>query len=161
MNNVYLSLYSFRFHVRHFYFRLNSHRIVHRAMLLSAAVTSTSSKINAATLNLLLFLFYLFYFFYFFFLICSFDSMVTKFITLWSCILSACVDLNCDHYHDALADCWCNCSIHLYLRQATHRCRCHATLLMLDLTSFSGIHEATTEARTLWNEREIGLQRQQ
>jgi len=43
----------FRFQVRHFDFRLNSHRIVHRAMLLSAAVTSASSKINAATLNFL------------------------------------------------------------------------------------------------------------
>jgi len=43
----------FRFPVRHIDFRLNSHRIVHRAMLLSAAVTSASSKIYAATLNLL------------------------------------------------------------------------------------------------------------
>jgi len=34
-------------------FRLNSHRIVNRAMLLSEAVTSASSKTNAATLNLL------------------------------------------------------------------------------------------------------------
>jgi len=40
----------FRFHVCHFYFQLNSHRIVHRAMLLSAAITS---KTNAATLSLL------------------------------------------------------------------------------------------------------------
>jgi len=43
----------FRFHVRHFDFRLNSDRIVHRAMLLSAAVTSAFSKTNAVTLNLL------------------------------------------------------------------------------------------------------------
>jgi len=43
----------FRFHVRNFDFRLNSHRIVHRAMLLSVVVTSVSSKTNAATLNLL------------------------------------------------------------------------------------------------------------
>jgi len=43
----------FQFSVRHFDFRLNSHRIVHRAMLLSAAVTSASSKANAAMLNLL------------------------------------------------------------------------------------------------------------
>jgi len=43
----------FRFHVHHFDFWLNSHRIVHRAMLLSAAVTLASSKTNAATLNLL------------------------------------------------------------------------------------------------------------
>jgi len=41
----------FRFHVRQFDFRLNSHRIVHRAMLLSAAVTSATSKTNAATLK--------------------------------------------------------------------------------------------------------------
>jgi len=39
----------FRSHVR----RLNSDQIVRKAMLLSAAVTSASSKINAATLNLL------------------------------------------------------------------------------------------------------------
>jgi len=43
----------FRFPVRHFDFRLNSHRIVHRVMLVSAAVTSASSKTNAATFNLL------------------------------------------------------------------------------------------------------------
>jgi len=41
----------FRFHVRHFDFRLNLHRIVHRALLLSAAVTSSNT--NAATLNFL------------------------------------------------------------------------------------------------------------
>jgi len=43
----------FRFHVRHFDFRLKSHRIVHRALLLSAAVTLASLKTYAATLNLL------------------------------------------------------------------------------------------------------------
>jgi len=43
----------FRFYVRHFYFRLNSYRIVYKAMLLSAAVTSASLKANTATLNLL------------------------------------------------------------------------------------------------------------
>jgi len=45
----------FRFHIGQFDFRLNSHRIVHRAMLLSVAVTSASSKTNAVglTLNLL------------------------------------------------------------------------------------------------------------
>jgi len=43
----------FRFYDRHFDFRLNADRIVHRANLLSAAVVSTSSKTNAATLNLL------------------------------------------------------------------------------------------------------------
>jgi len=48
----------FRFYVRHFYFRLNWHRIVHQAFSLSAAVTSASSKTNAATLNLLLKLIY-------------------------------------------------------------------------------------------------------
>jgi len=37
----------------HFDFRLNSAGIVHMVMLLSAAVTSASSKTNAATLNLL------------------------------------------------------------------------------------------------------------
>jgi len=37
-----------------FDFWLNSDRIVHRAMLLLAAITSASSKTNAATLNLLL-----------------------------------------------------------------------------------------------------------
>jgi len=42
----------FRFHVRHFALRFNSHRTVHRAMLLSPVVTSASSKTNAATLNL-------------------------------------------------------------------------------------------------------------
>jgi len=36
----------FRFPVRHYDYRLNSHRIVHRAMLLSAAMTSASSKTN-------------------------------------------------------------------------------------------------------------------
>jgi len=59
----------FRFHGRHFDFRLNSHRIVHRAMLLSAAVISASSKTNAAMLYLLPKWF------------TSFDSMVTKFNT--------------------------------------------------------------------------------
>jgi len=57
-DSVDISIYSiwnvsfkcFRFHVRHLDFRLNSDRIVHRAMLLSAAVTSTSSKTNAAKL---------------------------------------------------------------------------------------------------------------
>jgi len=49
----YVRFKCFRFHVRHFDCRLNSHRIVGRPMLLSAAVTSTSSKTNAATLNLL------------------------------------------------------------------------------------------------------------
>jgi len=43
----------FRFHVRNFDFRLNSHRIVYRAMLLSAAVTSASSKSNTVTFKLL------------------------------------------------------------------------------------------------------------
>jgi len=43
----------FRFHVRHFDLCLNSHRIVHMAMLLSAAETSVSSQTNATTLNLL------------------------------------------------------------------------------------------------------------
>jgi len=43
----------FRFPVGHFDFRLNSHRILHRAMLLSAAVTLAPSKTNVATLNLL------------------------------------------------------------------------------------------------------------
>jgi len=52
----------FRFHVCHFDFRLNSHRIVHRAMLLSAAVTSTSLKTNAAMLNLLPKVIYAFWF---------------------------------------------------------------------------------------------------
>jgi len=37
----------------HFDFRLNSDRIVHSVMLLLVAVTSASSKTNAATLNLL------------------------------------------------------------------------------------------------------------
>jgi len=41
----------FRLHVRHFYFRLNLDRNVHRAMLLSTAMTSASSKTNAVTLN--------------------------------------------------------------------------------------------------------------
>jgi len=49
-----VSFKCFRFHVCHFDFRLNSERIMHRVMLLSAAVTSASSKTNAATLNLLL-----------------------------------------------------------------------------------------------------------
>jgi len=38
---------------RHFDFWCNSDRIVHSAKLLLAAVTSASSKTNAATLNLL------------------------------------------------------------------------------------------------------------
>jgi len=59
----------FRFHVCHFDFRLNSDRIVHRAMLLLAAVTLASSKANAATLNLLPMVIY------------AVDSMVTKFFT--------------------------------------------------------------------------------
>jgi len=42
----------FWFHVRHFDFRLYSHRILHKAMLLSAAVTSVSPKTKAATLNM-------------------------------------------------------------------------------------------------------------
>jgi len=45
----------FRFPIRHFDFRLNMHLIMHRAMLLSATVTPSSSKTNAATLNLLSF----------------------------------------------------------------------------------------------------------
>jgi len=48
-----IRLKCFRFHVHHFDCRLNSHRIVSRAMLLSAAGTSVSSNTNAATLNLL------------------------------------------------------------------------------------------------------------
>jgi len=43
----------FRFHVRYFDFRLNSDRILHRAIMLSVVVTLTSSKTNKATLNLL------------------------------------------------------------------------------------------------------------
>jgi len=39
---------NFRIHARHFNFRLNADRILHRAMLLPAAVTSASSKTNAA-----------------------------------------------------------------------------------------------------------------
>jgi len=42
-----------RFPIRHCDFRLKTHRIIHRAMLLSAAVTSASSKTNVATFNLL------------------------------------------------------------------------------------------------------------
>jgi len=56
----------FWFHVCYFYFRLNSHRTVRRATLLSAAVTSASSKTNAVTLNLLPKVIY---------------TLVTKFIT--------------------------------------------------------------------------------
>jgi len=52
-SNCIIRFKCFWFHVRRFDFRLNSHRNVHRAMLQSAAVTSASSKINAATFNLL------------------------------------------------------------------------------------------------------------
>jgi len=51
--SIYIFRYQyFRFNVRHFDFRLNADRILHKAMLLPAAVTLASSKTNGAMLNL-------------------------------------------------------------------------------------------------------------
>jgi len=57
----------FRFHVRHFHFQLNSHRFVHRAMLLWAAVNTQKQTQQRWICFQSWFT--------------SFDSMVTKFIT--------------------------------------------------------------------------------